>query len=258
MDTDDLSRSADGVRRVTVTARALLLTRDLSVQESESEIHHPERGFEVVPWHFDTAYGGLGLTCERIEAWRGGRVLDVASGLSIVGTELSELGIGVDCIDIELHDEHASFAKVADLVKTRYPAGLRHLRELSESGAARYALTAAERALLDTLIERADATVGRYPQVSGKRALGDATKLSALADATYDGVMCGWLMVHLEPEDERRAIESMIRVTKPGGAVHLCTGYGGDAAERIGAWLGSRAIIEDGRYDQVTLRAPPS
>lgn len=255
MDLDELSLSPDGERRVTVTARALLLTRDLSVQISDEEVFHPVRGSERPRWDHDTIFGGLGLSTAQIESWRGGRALDVASGLGVAPTELSVLGVSMDCVDLEVGDDHPSFVAAAAHLRAQYGDALRQLRELSERGGPRYDLGDAS-ALLDRLLAHADTIASRYPAVSGRREIGNATTLAGIDDDTYDATLCGWLMVHLEPDEERRAAESLLRVTKPGGTVHIRAGYGDDAAQRIRGWLGEVPILH-AEGDLVVLRKAP-
>jgi SAM-dependent methyltransferase len=239
MDLDELSRSPDGQRRVTVTARALLLTRDVAVQESREEIYHPERGHSLPYWDHDTTFGGLGLTTARIDSWKGRRVLDLASGLGLAATELSTLGALVDCVDLELGDDHPSFAKAAEHVKAHYAPALARLRTLSDGDDPRYQLPQDVAGLLARLMHHAKEITAQYPAVSGSRRLGNAVELADVDDASYDATLCGWLMVHLDPDDEQRALRSMLRVTKPGGHIHVRAGYGADAGDRIAHWFAS-------------------
>jgi hypothetical protein len=230
-----------------------MLNRELRVQEGKEEVF--VGGRHALPrWDYDTAYGGLGLSVSRIEGLVQRRVLDAASGLSILATELSILGVVADCVDIEIDDAHPSLQAAAAHVRERYSAELTRLCELVDSGAERYVMSVDERRLLARLVGHAPTVASRYPAVSGKRIRDDVTALSSIEDATYDAALCGWLMVHLEEADERRAIESLVRVTKPGGHVHVRAGYGGDAAERIRDWLGDRVAIERGEDDLVVMR----
>jgi SAM-dependent methyltransferase len=181
-------------------------------------------------------------------------VLDVASGLGLMGTELSALDVQVDCVDLEMGDGHPSFAKAAEHVRAHYANQLRRLRELADTGDPRYAIGDDLRRLLDRLIDRADEIAKTYPAVSGNRRVGDATTLAGFELASYDATTSGWLMVHLEPDDERRVIESMLRVTKPGGYVHVRAGYGGDAGDRARRWFGDAVSIDKALGDLVVLR----
>lgn len=257
MDLDALSHSIDGERRITTTARGLMLVRDLHVQTSRETVYDPERGHVLPRWDDDTTFGGLGLTAADVQAWRRGRVLDVASGLGAAATELSLLGAEVDCVDLELGDGHPSFEEAAVHVRARYAEQMQKLQGLVATGDDRYAMDHATRALLDELVGLADAIAARYPGVTGRRHLADARGLSELADDHYDAVLCGWLMCHLEPEDERQVVAAMLRVTRPGGVVHVKAGYGGDAAERMVTWFGSGVTIERARGDLVVLRSQP-
>lgn len=245
LDQDAQSRSRDGTRRVTVTARGLFLTRDLLVEHDEEEAYDARLGRHGARrWHHDTALGGLGLDAVLVSQIRGRRVLDVASGLAVFGTELSTLGADVDCVDLELDDAHPSFDLVRPILRSRYAEQLMFLRCLARhSENARYAMSAAEATLLDALVARARTVSETYPAVSGERRQGDATTLSELGDGVYDLVTSGWLMVHLEPDDERRAIASMIRVAKPGGQIHVRAGYGGSLADRVLGWFPGVTII---------------
>jgi SAM-dependent methyltransferase len=229
---------------VTVTARGLLLTRDLCVQQGEEEVYDAVvGGFRLPLWSHDTCLGGLGLDASTIAASKGARVLDVASGLAIFGTELSVLGAAVDCVDLEIDDAHPSFELVRTEVRSRYPEQLALLSRLAQDATSeRYAMNADELALLDRLVADAASITDTYPALSGKRIQDDARTLDKLDDNTYDLVTCGWLMVHLEPDDERRTLESLLRVAKPGGRVHIRAGYGGQLADRIHAWKPDASI----------------
>lgn len=257
LDQDAHSRSRDGARRVTVTARGLFLTRDLQVQHADEEVYDAQLGSHRPPrWDHDTTLGGLGLDADTVSHIAGRRVLDVASGLAVFGTELSALGARVDCVDLELDEGHPSFALAGPILRARYAEQLAFLRCLARhSKNQRYAMTAAEATLLDTLIGHAGAISEAYPAVSGTRHQDDATTLSCLDDGSYDRVTSGWLMLHLEPEDERRAIASMIRVARPGGHVHVRAGYGGSLAARIRGWFPSVTIVTD-LDDLAVLQTP--
>ncbi|MBW2455290.1 MAG: hypothetical protein JRI68_12300 [Deltaproteobacteria bacterium] len=100
---------------------------------------------------------------------------------------------------------HPSLPEAADLVGARYRPELTRLRDLIDSSP-RYGMTVGQRGLLDRLLARADDIAATYPQVSGERHRGEATTLAGFDDDRYDATLCGWLMVHLEPEDERRVM----------------------------------------------------
>lgn len=262
IDFDLLSQSPDGERRVTVTARGLMLTRELSVQHDRDTHYDFELGRHALPrWSHDTYFGGLGLSAEAIHEYRRGRVLDVGAGLAVFGTELSVLGATVDCLDLELDDAHPSFALTRQYLAARYARQLEFLRCLARHGGGeRYALDDSALQLLDTLIGYSAEIVARYPAVSGRRLRGDARGLGGEADE-YDAVLSGWLMVHLEPDDERRVVTSMARVTRPGGRMHIRAGYGGDLAARLRSWFpdatiaGKRFELESATEDLAVLRA---
>lgn len=252
LDLDALSRSPDGVRRVTVTARGLFLERHLRLQASEEEHFDPERGWELPRWSHDTAWGGLALDGATVRGWKGGRVLDVGSGLSVVATELTALGISVDTIDLEVDADHPSWPAVTQVVRARYASEMDRLRSLAGTGP-RYALPDDALAILDAL--RAADVASHFPGLDGVRRRDDATTLAGVDDDAYDATLCGWLFVHLEPEAERAAIASMLRVTRPGGTVHLCAGYAATAAERVAGWFPAVTIVS-ARGSTVVLRAP--
>jgi hypothetical protein len=230
IDLDRLSLSPDGERRVTVTARGLFLTRDIAVQHDPEPIY--AAGVHALPrWDHDTYLGGLGLD---VRSLRGGRVLDVASGLALFATELSCLGAHVDCIDLELDAEHPSFAVAAAHVRARYAEQLAFLTCLARhSGNARYRMDTITIALLDELA--AEDVAARYPAISGKRRRADARDF--VVDDEYDLVACGWLFVHLAPEDERRVIERLALATRAGGRLHLRAGYGSELGPRLAQWF---------------------
>lgn len=245
-DLDQASVSTDGVRRVTVTMRGLFLTRDLCVQHDSEDSYDPEtRQHRPRPWHHDTCIGGLGLDMATIATWRAGaRVLDVAAGLSVLGCELAALGVTVDAVDRELVPPHPSF-ELARANLSSYETQLHFLRCLAKhAGSARHALTEGELELLEDLLERAATLADRYPSVSGERRADDATTLATCPTDAYDAALCGWLMVHLEPDEERRAIENLVRVTKTGGRVFIRAGYGGKAAKRLLEWFPALTIAE--------------
>jgi SAM-dependent methyltransferase len=87
--------------------------------------------------------------------------------------------------------------------------------------------------LLDRLAAASAETVAAYPAPSGRRFRDDATRLAAIADDTYDVVLCGWLLVHLDAADERRVFEAVARVLRPGGEARLRAGTGEDLAARV-------------------------
>jgi SAM-dependent methyltransferase len=247
LDLEAVGRRAETGEPVTVTARSLLLTRDVTVQVSDEPIYVPsEKGFRLPPFHVDTYLGGFALTAERITAWSDarGKVLDLASGLALFATEAAALGIAVDCADAELGaDDHPMFAAAQRAVRRDYADQLELLACLAEHGANdRYRLDEPARTLLDRLLAARHDTAAAYPRPSGRRFREDATRLATVADDTYDAVLCGWLLVHLGEDDERRVIESAVRVTKPGGEVRVRAGTGDDLAARVRAWWPAGAI----------------
>lgn len=252
LDQDVQSRSRDGERRVTVTARGLFLTRDLAVQHAAEEVFDATDGHHLPTWRHDTALGGLGLAPTVLQQLTGRRVLDVASGLAIVGTELSALGATVDAVDLEIDDTHPSFGIVSQHAERTYRVQLELLQCLARhSSNPRYAMNDDELTLLDRLVALAPTIVDSYPTLSGTRIQDDATELGSVVDR-YDLVLCGWLMVHLEPHQEQRAISRMLALTKPGGRVHIRAGYGGDLRERVVSSHPNVSII-DARDDLVVL-----
>jgi 2-polyprenyl-3-methyl-5-hydroxy-6-metoxy-1,4-benzoquinol methylase len=263
IDLDRLSLSPDGERRVTVTARGLFLTRAIAVQHDREAIYDVVHRVHAPPrWDHDTYLGGLALTAAQVEQYRRGRVLDVASGLALFATEMSALGAEVDCVDLELDDAHPSFAAAKEHVRARYATQLSFLACLAAHGPGeRYRLDAATARLLDELSAAAALVVERYPAISGRRLRLDARDLAALDADRYDAVLSGWLMVHLEPDDERRVLESMARVVRPGGRLHVRAGYGADLAPRLRAWFpglaiaGKRFELEATSEDLAVLRA---
>jgi hypothetical protein len=105
LDLEGVGRRAGTGEPVTVTARSLLLTRDVTVQVSSEPIYvAAERRHRAPDWHVDTYLGGFALDAERLDRWarEGARVLDLASGLALFATEASALGLVVDCADAEL------------------------------------------------------------------------------------------------------------------------------------------------------------
>ncbi len=245
LDQDRLSRGDDGERRVTVTARGLFLTRDLLVQHDTEPSYDAERGGHHVPrWDHDTYLGGLALPADAA-LLASERILDVASGLALAPTELSVLGATVDCVDLEVDDAHRGFSLTRPRVVDRHAEQLELLRCLARHAEhPRYTMSEPLLHLLDTLLARSSAIASAYPRVSGARRRGDATTLDDIADGTYDRVMCGWLLVHLEPDDERRAVASLLRVTRLGGHVHVRAGYGGELRDRVRRELeGARALL---------------
>ncbi|MFT3772123.1 MAG: hypothetical protein QM820_42500 [Minicystis sp.] len=168
-DLEDVGRRQDTGEPVTVTARSLFLTRDVTVQVSNEPIYVPaERRFRLPDWHVDTYAGGLALPADRLAGWAGSRarVLDLASGLSLFATEAAALGFTVDCADAELGDDaHPMFAAAKRAVQRDYADQMELLRCLARHGANdRYRM------------ERADA---RSPGAPRGRAARDGRCLSA-------------------------------------------------------------------------------
>lgn len=257
LDIEGVGRRQDTGDPVTVTARSLFLTRDVSVQVSNEPIYVPEeRGFRLPHWHTDTYAGGFALQAGCLERWAAtnARVLDLASGLALFGTEAAALGFTVDCADAELGaDDHPMFTAARRAVERDYADQMELLCCLARHGASeRYRMDEPTLAILERLVAARLATAAAYPRVSGRRFRDDATRLATVANETYDAVLCGWLLVHLVEEDERRVIESAVRVTRPGGEVRLRAGTGENLAARARSWwpdgwvLGKRVVIGEG------------
>jgi hypothetical protein len=259
LDLDAVGRRADGGAPVTVTARSLFLTRDVTVQVSAEPVYvAEERGFRAPDWHVDTYLGGLGLTAGLLARWAERRtpILDLASGLALFATEAASLGLHVDCADAEFVDGHPMFAVAAQAVARSYVDQLELLLCLSRSGRdRRWRLDAEAQGLLEHLVAAAPLTAARYPAPSGRRFRDDATALATVPDDAYGVVLCPWLLVHLGEDDERRVLEAAVRVTRPGGEVRVRAGTGGSLARRFEGWFpggearGKRVDVEGASQD---------
>jgi SAM-dependent methyltransferase len=235
--------------RLTVTARGLLLTRELRAETSTEQVFDPREGWGVPGWRHDTYLGGLALDADEILrlADARARLLDVGAGLAAFPTEASILGLMVDCSDLELGEAHEAFERVLPGVRKAYPRELASLRRLSAEGGQRYEMSERERDLLERLFAARDEIAAAYPMVSGRRFGDDARTLATVPNDSYDLVVSAWLMVHLVDDDERRAVAAMVRVTRPGGTVRIKAGYGDDAVARFNDWYGAKdrnAVVE--------------
>lgn len=219
---------------ITVTARGLFLTRDLRVQSSDETTYDATRGVHDVPrWDHDTYVGGLAVDADDVDTWvqRGARVLDLASGLSVVPTELAALGVRVDAVDGEFDDHHPAFDAAALEVRQIYVQEMRHLASLWRD--TRYAMAPQQERLFSRCLTAAAFVASNYPRGPARRLLGDARDLAGIEDVAYDVVLSGWLMVHLDDASQARALASMIRVAAPGGELRIKAGHGGDARRDV-------------------------
>ncbi|MFO0616056.1 MAG: class I SAM-dependent methyltransferase [Polyangiaceae bacterium] len=240
---------------MTVTARGLFLDRRLRVQDSAETRYDVERQAHVAPsWDHDTAVGGLGLDADRIEGWSavGARVLDVASGLSVVPTELAALGVDVDAVDAEFDEGHPELARAASAVRSLYPAQMERLEQLL--GSPRYELSERHLRLFRRSLERRLEVARAYPGGPKRRLLVDATDLAPISDGSYDVVLCGWLFVHLDESSQARATQSLLRVTRPGGEVRIKAGHGGDARRELPELPPDWTLDPESRGDLLVLR----
>jgi hypothetical protein len=265
LDLEEVGRRAGTGEPVTVTARSLFLTRDVTVQVSPEPVYvAAARGFRPPDWHVDTYFGGLGLSAALLARWAEERaeILDLASGLSLFATEASTLGLRVDCADAEFVDGHPMFAVAKRAVLRSYVDQLQLLLCLSRRGPSpRWRLDAQAEATLEQLAAAGEATAASYPAPSGRRFRDDATRLATVPDDTYDVVLCPWLLVHLAEEDEVRVIEASVRVTRSGGEVRLRAGTGGSLVRRFHGWFpegkaGTKSLDVDGasQDDLLVLR----
>ena len=222
------SKTRDG-GACTVTARGVLLTRDGTVQHCSEEVYG-EQGWQLAPWHHDTYFGGLGVDAATMRRFAAGRILDLGAGLGLFATEASVLGLEVDCADLEMVDDHPAFELATSWFRRHYADQIELLHCLSSHrGHPRYDLGEHAAPLLARLYEARADVARHYPKPSGRRFVADARSLTGVADQTYDLVLSGWLTVHLEEQDERRVLESAVRVTRSGGEVRIKAGYGADA-----------------------------
>jgi SAM-dependent methyltransferase len=258
---EDVGRRAGTGEPVTVTARSLFLTRDVTVQAGTEAIY-VDGAHQLPEWHADTYLGGLGLSPDLLARWIDAKaaVLDLASGLALFGVEAAALGLSVDCADAEFGPGHESFALAKPAIARSYGVELERLRSLARRGEdPRYHMSEETLNLLDRLIEHHAATVARYPEPSGRRFVDDARSLATVADDGYDAVLCGWLLVHLTEEDERRVVRAAVRVTRPGGEVRLRAGTGGSLAKRYEAWFpggameSKRAVVGAGSREDLLI-----
>jgi hypothetical protein len=267
LDLERVGRRADGDAPVTVTARSLFLTRDVTVQVSPEPIYvTAEQGFRPPDWHVDTYFGGLGLEAAALAGWaeEPTPILDLASGLSLFATEAAALGLRVDCADAEFVDGHPMFAIAREAVARSYADQLHFLLYLSRHGAGpRWHLDAPAEALLERLADAAPRTAARYPEPSGRRFRDDATALATVPDDRYGVVLCPWLLVHLDEADERRVIEAAVRVTRAGGEVRVRAGTGGSLERRFRGWFpsgeasGKQVEVDGASHDDLlVLRVP--
>ena len=266
LDLEDVGKRQDTAEPVTVTARSLFLTRDVTVQVSDEPVYVPaERRFRLPDWHADTYLGGFTLSAGDLARWSAerARVLDLASGLALFATEAAALGFTVDCADAELGaDDHPMFAAAGRAVRRDYADQLELLRCLARHGAGeRYRMDDPALVLLDRLLAARHETAAAYPRASGRRFRDDATRLATVDDDAYDAVVCGWLLVHLGEDDERRVVESAVRVTRPGGEARVRAGTGENLAARVQGWWpdarigGKRITVAAGSAeDGVVLR----
>ncbi|MFO0548637.1 MAG: class I SAM-dependent methyltransferase [Polyangiaceae bacterium] len=233
--------------RVTVTMRGLFLDRHLEVQHSAEPVRDSlTRSWGLPRWDFDTI-ASLGVLARAPLFDRGARWLDVATGLSIFPTELSALGAHVDTVDRVFGEEHPAYAQAAAHARGRYARELERLSCWSTCALPnaevdpRYHLSDDERGILARVSACAGAVADSYPRVSGRRHLDDARTLSALDSKAYDVVTSGWLLCHLDEDDERAVWQALVRVTRPGGFIHVRAGYGGVAVKRLSKWFADDA-----------------
>jgi SAM-dependent methyltransferase len=250
-----------GGHPITVTARALFLGRDLRAQRDVETIWSPkQKAHALPPWDHDTAVGGLGLDANCVDRWRrtGARVLDVGSGLSIVPTELACLGVHVETLDAEFDAEHRAFDLVGRAVREAYVDEMAFLRCCSQHARhPRYVMNDATRALFDACWHAREEIAGRFPAGPARRVLGDACDLAPMTTSSFDVVLSGWLMVHLDETSRAAALVAMTRVTRVGGEIRIKAGHGGDAATDLhlrGVSFGDKRVRIDPDSSRDDLR----
>ncbi len=263
LDLEAVGRRADSDEPVTVTARSLFLTRDVTVQVSREPVYVASEGrFREPDWHVDTYLGGLGLTAELLGRWadEGRVVLDVASGLGLFATEAASLGVRVDCADAEFTDDHPMFAVAQRAVARGYVDQMELLWCLARHGSSpRHHIEGRELELLDRVFAARHVTASTYPAPSGRRFREDATRLGTVGDDTYDVVLSAWLLVHLSEEDERRTVEAAARVTRTGGEIRLRAGTGGAWPGDFRGWFpegrvaGKQVAVDEGSEDDLLI-----
>ena len=241
LDLDDVGRGRGDRGRVTVTARSLFLTRDMSVQ-APRELEHPtELSRAAVAWHVDTYVGGLGLTSsflERLQQNRG-RMLDLAAGLSVFATEAAVLGVEVDCADLHVDDASDMLAITKEVISASYVEQMEFLGCLSRHSAnPSYRMDEDAARLFDRVHEAREAIARAYPEPSGRRFKDDARSLDAVEDRAYSAVVCPWLLVHLDDDDAMKVIRAAVRMTRPDGEVRIKAGMGGSMAKLFKKWFG--------------------
>jgi len=261
LDLETVGHKKDSADKVTVTARSLFLTRSGGVQTSPEEKYDTrESRFRIPRWDFDTYAGGLGLHGERIRKWaaQGAKVLDLAAGLAMFATEAGELDIEVDCADLEFGDDNPMFPIAKQALGRCYAEQLEFLQCLCRhSDNDNYQLDEATAVLLDRLVAKRHEIVDRYPRVSGRRYIADATVLSEVADDTYDAVLCPWLLVHLTEQQEQDVITASTRVTRPGGQLRVRAGFGADLSDEFRQWFAPAAADGSWRVGQKRVKINP-
>ncbi|MBK5938571.1 hypothetical protein CCR96_04715 [Halochromatium roseum] len=209
---------------VVLTARSLLLNQRVSITRLENVLYATQ------PWNYGSLSDALALTPADLQAMDGKRVLDVGGGASILGDELVTVfgAERVDVVDLN-QDEYnrrmsAAWAQDASLTN-RNAVGVIYQQNMERLG---YILrdVVNDDGWIDVhrrLEERAAATAESYftsPKIV--RRTGDATDLpSDLGTSVYDLVVSSWVLMYLDEEQRKNAIEEAIRVARPGAQIRL-------------------------------------
>lgn len=251
-------RRQDG-SEVTVTARGLFLDRHLRAQQSTEPGYDPDVGEHGLPrWDHDTCVGGLALDAELVDGWRarGARVLDLAAGLAVVATELAALGVDVDAADGEFDEGHPAFVGAAELVRARYVAEMEVLDRRRDEP--RWRMDARHARLFDACFARREDIARAFPRGPARRVRADARDLATIEDASYDVVLSGWLLVHLEDAAQASALASMVRVTRPLGEIRVKSGHGGSSRRELARWFAGGegdVFVAHGRRARIDARS---
>jgi hypothetical protein len=220
----------------TLTSRSLVLDRFLRLPGCGA------KSMTLMPWSGlsgpDNYITCLGLTDGLLTSWKGCAVLDIASGGSPFYAEAA-VCYGINVIPVDLHaDNYPPIEICAVYAKNMLFAEILRLNDLEIA----CGMAPVPSEIFDRLIKNLPAIISYYRRHSVSR--GSVFKLEFCADH-FHVCITSWMFSYFkDPADRVSALVELIRVTKVGGQMRVCTGRQGDmdlASERITNEIRSKA-----------------